>query len=122
MTREDIRNNRENIMNNYEHGQSYDIKGDGFEIKISPIGKKEEGKTYINFLSCEDILREKYNLNEENILTVFQTEVNITNEKYLTNKVEYAVYDENNQLHDLAIIDESGEDYLYSPGDFDVLK
>ena len=32
------------------------------------------------------------------------------------------VYDENNQLHDLAIIDESGEDYLYSPDDFDVLK
>ena len=32
------------------------------------------------------------------------------------------VYDENNKLHDLAIIDESGEDYLYSPDDFEVLK
>ena len=32
------------------------------------------------------------------------------------------VYDENNKLHDLAIIDESGEDYLYSPDDFEILK
>jgi hypothetical protein len=29
------------------------------------------------------------------------------------------VYDEENQLHDLAVIDESEEDYLYDPEDFE---
>ena len=28
-------------------------------------------------------------------------------------------YDEKNQLHDLAVIDDSGEDYLYSPKVFE---
>lgn len=32
------------------------------------------------------------------------------------------VYDEENQLHDLAIVDESEEDYLYDPEDFEKVK
>ena len=28
-------------------------------------------------------------------------------------------YDEKNQLHDLAVVDDSGEDYLYSPKAFE---
>ena len=32
------------------------------------------------------------------------------------------VYDEDNQLHDLAVIDESEEDYLYDPEDFEKVK
>ncbi len=32
------------------------------------------------------------------------------------------VYDEDNKLHDLAVIDESDEDYLYDPEDFEKAK
>lgn len=32
------------------------------------------------------------------------------------------VYDEDDQLHDLAIIDDSGEDYLYDPEDFEKVE
>lgn len=32
------------------------------------------------------------------------------------------VYDEENQLHDLAVIDESEEDYLYEPEDFEKVE
>ena len=32
------------------------------------------------------------------------------------------VYDEDNKLHDLAVIDESDEDYLYDPEDFERVK
>ena len=31
-------------------------------------------------------------------------------------------YDEKNQLHDLAVVDDSGEDYLYSPKVFEKEK
>lgn len=32
------------------------------------------------------------------------------------------VYTKDGELHDLAIIDESGEDYLYDPDDFEKVK
>lgn len=32
------------------------------------------------------------------------------------------VYDENNELHDLAVIDDSQEDYLYDPDSFELIE
>ena len=103
MTKGEIRENRRNIMENYEPGKSYTMQGDGFDIKVAPMGKKEEGKTYIDFQLCEEKLREKYGLNESAVLSVFQTQTASTNEKSITNKVQYVVYDEDNNQLDLSI-------------------
>lgn len=32
------------------------------------------------------------------------------------------VYDDKNQLHDYAIVDDSGEDYLYDPSEFEKVE
>ena len=103
MTKEEIRENRGSIMENYEHGKSYKMQGDGFDIKVAPMGEKEEGSTYIDFQSCEAKLREKYGLNESAVLSVFQTQTTSTNEKSITNKVQYVVYDEDNNQLDLSV-------------------
>ena len=41
-------------------------------------------------------LREYYNLSSNSTLSVFQTEIASSNNKSLTNRVSYVVYDENN--------------------------
>ena len=98
-----IRDNKDQIMNNIKPGESYDLKGEGYEVKVAPIGQNEEGGTSIDFLSCEQKLREYYNLNESSILTVFQIETEKSSEKSLTNRVQYIVYDENNNQLNLTI-------------------
>jgi len=103
MTKGEIRENRGSIMENYEHGKSYTMKGDGFDIKVAPMGEKKEGSTYIDFQTCETKLREEYGLNESAVLSVFQTQTTSTNEKSITNKVQYVVYDENNNQLDLSV-------------------
>ena len=103
LTKEEVTENREAIMEIYEPGRSVTMQGDGFDIKVAPMGEKEEGKTYIDFQSCEAKLREEYNLDESHVLSVFQTQTTNTNEKSITNKVQYVVYDENNNELDLSV-------------------
>jgi len=99
-----INDNRRDIMGKTKPGESYELKGDGYEIKIAPMGQNEEGTTSIDFLSCEEKLREVYCTNVENCtLTVFQTETSNSNEKSLTNKVNYVVYDQDNNLLNLSV-------------------
>ena len=101
--KEQIRDNRDDLMNNIKPGETYELKGDGYEIKVAPMGQKEEGSTSIDFLSCEKKLREYYNLSDSDILTVFQTEVETSSERTLTNKIQYVVYDENNTQLNLSV-------------------
>ena len=103
LTKEEVKENREAIMEIYEPGQSVTMQGDGFDIKVAPMGEKEEGTTYIDFQSCEAKLREEYKLDESHVLSVFQTQTTSTNENSLTNKVQYVVYDENNNELDLSV-------------------
>ena len=99
-----INDNREHIIKNTKPGESYELKGDGYEIKIAPMGQSEEGTTSIDFSSCEEKLREKYCTDSSNCtLTVFQTETSNSNEKSLTNNVKYVVYGENNTKLDLSV-------------------
>ena len=103
MTRDEIIEKREEIMEDYNRGDTFHVEGDGFEVRIAPMGEKENNRTYIEFLTCEKVLRDTYNINSDKILTVFQTEISNSNRNHLTKKVEYAVYDESNKLLDLSV-------------------
>ena len=98
----EIKDNRGSIMNNTKPGETYDLKGDGYEIKVAPMGQKEAGSTSIEFLDCESKLRQSYNLGNST-LTVFQTELETSSQKSLTNKIQYVVYDENNTELNLSV-------------------
>ena len=67
------------------------------------MGQSQEGSTSIDFKECESKLREYYNLSNTSVLSVFQTETTSSNNKSLTNKVQYVVYDENNTLLNLSV-------------------
>jgi hypothetical protein len=48
--------------------------------------------TYADLSSCEDILKKEYKLSLEENLTILQIEIENMNEKTLTNKIEYAIF------------------------------
>ena len=104
-SKEEIINNLDEVMKNYEIGKIYEIYGEDYNIKISPINTRIYGNivTYINFSNCENILRAKNNLNSSSILTVYQIEIDNYHEKSLINNVEYAVFNENKNQLDLSV-------------------
>ena len=103
ISRDKLKENRDTLMSYVVPGQNYELKGNDYSIKIAPMGQKEEGSTSINFMDCEYKLRDYYNLSNDSVLSVFQTEVTSSNNKSLTNRVKYVVYDENNTQLNISI-------------------
>ena len=101
--RDEIRGNRDSIMSLVQPGEKYELKGDDYSIKVAPMGRRDEGSTSIDFMDCEKKLREYYNLSSNSTLSVFQTEIASSNNKSLTNRVSYVVYDENNTQLNLGV-------------------
>ena len=104
ISREEVKENRDELMSYVEPGESYELKGEDYSIRIAPMGQGgEQGSTSIDFMDCENKLRAYYNLSNDSVLSVFQTEVTSSNNKSLTNKVQYVVYDENNTQLNLSV-------------------
>ena len=92
-------------MEDYDIGKIYEVFGDDYNIKISPINMKihENISTYIDFSNCENILRKENGLDSSTILTVYQIEITNPHEQSLINNVEYAVFNENKERLDLSV-------------------
>ena len=104
ISREEVKENRDELMSYVEPGESYELKGEDYSIRIAPMGQGgEQGSTSIDFMDCENKLRAYYNLSNDSVLSVFQTEVTSSNSKSLTNKVQYVVYDEDNTQLNLSV-------------------
>ena len=102
-SKEEIIKNLNDVIDDIVIGELYEIKGDDFELKIHPINSNvNKNSTNVNFLECENILRKQYGLSEDSILTTLQIEINSQNDKSLTNKVEYTIFDENKNELDLS--------------------
>ena len=103
-TKEEIIDNLNEVMKDYDIGKIYEIFGDDYNIKISPINSNlyKNISTYIDFSNCEKILRTSSGLSSS-ILTVYQLEIYNTNEQSLINDVEYAVFDENKRQISLSV-------------------
>ena len=99
-TKEEIENNYYDFYQDFEIGKIYEIFGNNFTVKISPMGRREYDKisTFIDFSQCENILRNCYNINLSTIITVLQIETtNIS-----ANNISYIVYGWNKERLDLA--------------------
>ena len=123
-TKEEIINNLGEVIDECALGKIYEIFGNDYEIKISPINikKYKNISTYIEFLSCEEKLRNYYHISKNSILTVFQIEINKKNDKSLTDQVEYTVFDENKHKLDLSICSNELIKIYYSIKNFSVLN
>jgi len=97
-------NNLEKIIGEVNIEDIYEITGDYFNIKISPINYKEfeSDPSFIKFLECENTLRKANNLLSNDTLTEVMVEIDKKDDKSLTNQIEYAVFYGKKQL-DLSV-------------------
>ena len=90
--KEEIRNNLDEIMKNININKKYLIYGKDYNISISPINElKSFQSTYINFSLCENVLRIKNNLTNNETLAILKIEIDKMNDKALTNQIEYVI-------------------------------
>ena len=82
--------------------KTYEFVGQDYEMIITKINTYGENQTTIDFSECEAILRNKYSLSDEEILTIIQLEINKKIDKALTWQLEYAVYDSKKERLDLS--------------------
>ena len=102
-TKEEIKNDLLNIIEEIEIGKIYEIKGNDYNISIIPL--KEANKiqsTFIELSICEEILKRQYNLPSKEILTILQVGIDKKNDKALTNQVEYEIFNEKKEKLDLS--------------------
>jgi len=90
-TKEEI--NLDSIIKVIEIGKKYEIDGDDYNIRISPVDLIDTfNSTYVEINICDQILRKHYNLSKDDIITILQIEIDKLDEKALTNQVEYEIY------------------------------
>ena len=92
--KEDIINNLEDFMKDYEKGRIYEIFGSDYTIKISPINTKKYSNisSYIDFSNCENLLRQNDETSSSSCLAVCQIEVDNKYGQSLVNEIDYAVF------------------------------
>ena len=92
-------------MKNYTLDNIYEILGNDYNIKISPINTKlyTNISTYINFANCENILRKENSISPKGKLTVYQIEFDSPYEQSLNKRIEYAVFNESKTRLDLSV-------------------
>ena len=96
INKEELENNMEYIMKIINIGQKYEIHGEDYDIKITPINDQDSVKSsFLDLTICEEILKKKYNISSDEILTILKIEIDKKNDKALTNQIEYAIYNEN---------------------------
>jgi len=98
-SKEEIINNLNEFIKNYDNDKIYEIFGNDFKIKISPINSKiyKNISTFIDFKNCENIIREEYGLSS-NFISISNWNYNL-NENSLINEVEYAIFNKSKQLN-----------------------
>jgi hypothetical protein len=88
-TLEEIIENIDREMRYYDIGKIYEIFGNEYNVKINPINLNiyKNISTYIDFSTCENILREENELDPSSLLTVYLIEILSKYEKSLINSV-----------------------------------
>ena len=115
ITKEEFLENLKEIINEIKIGQSYEYIGDDYNLLIKPTNSTFlQNSSHVNFVRCENTLREILKISSSRILTFLQMEINNKNEQSLVNRVEYQVYDDNKSLLDLTLCNDSNIGVFYS--------
>ena len=100
---DDIIDNLSAFMKNYDSDKIYEIFGDNYKVKISPLNERtyKNISTFIDMKNCENILRQNSELSSSNF-SLFQIEILNIDENSLINGVEYSLFNEKDEKIDLS--------------------
>ena len=103
-TKEEIGNDLKQIIENITIGNKYLIYGNDYNISIYPINDHNIFQsTFVDFSLCENILRIKNNLTNNETLTFLKIEIDKMNDKALTNQIEYIIYNHKKEVLNLSL-------------------
>ena len=105
------------IINKIKIGNTYEFEGIDFIMLIKPLDSPDISYfTKVNFSTCEETLREYYDIPLPRTITFLQVEINNTNDKSLVNQIEYEAYDDNKTKIDISICQSNIQvQYLIKP-------
>ena len=114
-TKEEIIQNINNALDDYDLKNIYEIFGNDYKIKISKMNSKiyQNISTYIDFSNCEQLLRAANNLNDSYLLTVFQMEIDNPSNQRLIDDVRYTIFNEEKKILDLSACEGKTIDIYY---------
>ena len=108
LTKYELLNMIPNIIQDIEIGKNYQVQGEEFELVIKPTNSSFlENSTHIYFENCEIKLREKFNISSSRIITFLQLELYNKKTQSLINQVEYQAYDDNRNILNLSICNDT---------------
>ena len=114
ITKKDFLDIIPDIIDLIEIDEDYKITGEDFIAIIKPTDSKYyDNLTHINFQKCEDILRNHSNISSSRTLTILQMEINNINDQSLVNKVEYQIYDDNKNILNLSLCNNTDIQVFY---------
>ena len=114
-TKEQLIKNLSELLEDVEIGETYEIKGDDYSVKISPTNATYlSSVSHVNFTKCVDLLRNTYGLSPSRYITFLQLEINNTNSETLINKIEYQAYDHNKIPLNLSICENENIKVIHS--------
>ena len=95
---------------------------DGFSFMIKNTNDEvEDNVTQVDFSNCEKILREKNNLSDSYNLSILQINTKSSDERVLTDTVQYKIYDEDGNEMDLSVCNNVKIKINYVINDNDIL-
>ena len=101
------------ILENIKREKIYEISDKDFDLKIKPSNESFPNSTNVDFLPCENILREHYNISDSRIITFLQMELKNKDENSLINNIGYQVYDDQNTILDLSLCNDTNIQIFY---------
>ena len=94
-------------------GKNYEFIGEDYTMTIKPNDIHIPNSTFIDFSSCESILRAHYSIPDASIITLLQFEVDNNDEQCLINNVGYQAYDEDRNPLDLSLCNDTNIQIFY---------
>ena len=93
--------------------RNYQMIGNDFIITIKPTNLSIPNTTFIDFSSCENILRDYYNISETRNIYILQLEIKNKDDKSLINNVGYQAYDDDRNILNLSLCNNSNIQIFY---------
>ena len=112
-SKEELVQNLQNIINKIEIGKNYKMIGNDYILMIKPNNTFIPNYTYVDFLSCENVLRSHYNISSNGTIIFLQLEINNKNNKSLVNNIGYQAYDDNKKILDLSLCKDTNLKIFY---------
>ena len=111
--REEIIKKIPEIIESITIGNNYEFIGEDYTMTIKPTDIHIPNSTFIDFTSCESILRAHYTIPDTSIITLLQFEVNNNDEQSLINNIGYQAYDEDRNPLDLSLCNDTNIQIFY---------